>query len=251
MDLPRMIVMDLDDTLLTSDKTVTKYTADILWKIKARDVAVAYITARSPRQAPQFLEGLPCDAIAYFNGAKVYCNGELVASHLIDCGEALSLITNVLARNPGMAITANSSPACYFSQPHPTVDGKYNLLTDFSGIDVSGFDRILFWTGSVEAIVPYLSENMYCFATAHTNVVVTHKLARKDFALAHILNKLNIKSEAVLSFGDDANDIDLFRASGTGVAVGNAIDGLKRIATHITASNDHDGVAVFLEKNLL
>jgi hydroxymethylpyrimidine pyrophosphatase-like HAD family hydrolase len=53
-----------------------------------------------------------------------------------------------------------------------------------------------------------------------------------------------------MCFGDDYNDLELFRAAGHSVAMGNAVDDLKEIASEVTLTNDEDGVAVVLERIL-
>ena len=63
-----------------------------------------------------------------------------------------------------------------------------------------------------------------------------------------ILDKLGASLERVVFFGDDINDIELLKACGTGVAMGNAVDEVKSIADFVTTSNDEDGIAVFLNK---
>ena len=55
----------------------------------------------------------------------------------------------------------------------------------------------------------------------------------------------------IAAFGDDHNDIAMLSACGAGIAVGNAIDEVKRAADHIALSNEEDGVARWIEENIL
>ena len=52
-------------------------------------------------------------------------------------------------------------------------------------------------------------------------------------------------------FGDDANDVEMLQICGTGVAVSNAVMEAKAAADYVTRSNDEDGVADWIEKNIL
>lgn len=70
----------------------------------------------------------------------------------------------------------------------------------------------------------------------------------KAKALDFVLNPLGITREEVISFGDGLNDIPIIRYAGLGVAMGNAVSGLKDIANEITLSNDEDGIAYTLNK---
>lgn len=70
-------------------------------------------------------------------------------------------------------------------------------------------------------------------------------------ALKIILNELGIGLKAVVAFGDQENDRELVRKAGIGVAVANASPEVKRVADYVTASNDEDGVATFIQKFIL
>ena len=62
---------------------------------------------------------------------------------------------------------------------------------------------------------------------------------------------LEIPKEAVLVFGDNGNDIDMFHTAGISVAVGNALPEVQTEADFVCGTNDEDGVARFLEEHLL
>ena len=57
------------------------------------------------------------------------------------------------------------------------------------------------------------------------------------------LNHLGITTDQVVAFGDSENDVEMFRASGAAVAMGQADDATRAAATHVTARNDEAGVA--------
>ena len=62
---------------------------------------------------------------------------------------------------------------------------------------------------------------------------------------------LNISLSEIVSFGDDCNDLEMLQICGTGVAVSNAVAEVKTAADCVTLSNDEDGVADWIEKNIL
>ena len=75
--------------------------------------------------------------------------------------------------------------------------------------------------------------------------------ASKGNGLRKLMQVLGIPKEAVLVFGDNGNDIDMFHAAGTSVAVGNALPEVQAEADFVCGTNDEDGVAEFLEEQLL
>jgi hydroxymethylpyrimidine pyrophosphatase-like HAD family hydrolase len=56
-----------------------------------------------------------------------------------------------------------------------------------------------------------------------------------------------ISTEAVATIGDMQNDLAMFRKSGVSIAMGNATDEVKKVATHVTASNEDEGFAGAVE----
>lgn len=65
------------------------------------------------------------------------------------------------------------------------------------------------------------------------------------------MHYFGIDKEDTISFGDNISDIPMLKASGTSVAMGNAVSQVKDIADYITLSNDEDGIAEYIEKYLL
>ena len=75
--------------------------------------------------------------------------------------------------------------------------------------------------------------------------------ASKGNGLRKLMQVLGIPKEAVLVFGDNGNDIDMFHAAGYSAAVGNALPEVQAEADFVCKTNDEDGVAKFLEEQLL
>ena len=70
-------------------------------------------------------------------------------------------------------------------------------------------------------------------------------------AILELVKSLNMDLRDIVCFGDDKNDIGMLQMCGTGVAVSNAVMEVKEYADCITLSNDEDGVADWIEKNVL
>jgi hydroxymethylpyrimidine pyrophosphatase-like HAD family hydrolase len=62
-----------------------------------------------------------------------------------------------------------------------------------------------------------------------------------------IAKRLDISTGAVATIGDMQNDLAMFRKSGLSIAMGNAADDVKRVATHVTVSNEDEGFAKAIE----
>ena len=79
---------------------------------------------------------------------------------------------------------------------------------------------------------------------------IMSKEAGKEKAVKQIVKNLGTNLNDVLCFGDDYNDLELFRSCGYTIAMENGINELKLISNEITRSNDEDGVAIVLERIL-
>uniref|UniRef100_UPI003593C709 HAD-IIB family hydrolase n=1 Tax=Carnobacterium alterfunditum TaxID=28230 RepID=UPI003593C709 len=67
--------------------------------------------------------------------------------------------------------------------------------------------------------------------------------ANKGEALTGLAEKLGFSMDEVMAIGDGENDLDMMKVAGTSIAMGNAVDSIMQTATHVTRSNQEDGVA--------
>ena len=82
-------------------------------------------------------------------------------------------------------------------------------------------------------------------------ITITGKAADKGTALARACEYLDIEAAEVIAFGDAGNDVEMFRRAGRSVAMGQADEAVKAAATDVTSAFDDDGVARFIESELL
>jgi len=81
-------------------------------------------------------------------------------------------------------------------------------------------------------------------------IEIVKKGMNKAVGLKKVAQHYNIPKERIIAFGDEDNDMEMIDFAGVGVAMGNAIEPLKNIATHVTKTNEEDGIAEFLEEYL-
>ena len=70
----------------------------------------------------------------------------------------------------------------------------------------------------------------------------------KAASLDRLAQSLGIKQEEVMAFGDGFNDLSMIEYAGLGVAMENAVEGVKERANVITKSTDEDGIAYILSQ---
>jgi len=245
-----MILFDLDDTLLNTKKEITKKSIMAIKEVYKKGIMIGYITARSPRKVGKFLKDLPCDTIAYYNGAKVLCNDILISNICIPFLEGYRLIKEIKEKYPACRVNAYFEPYCYnFNNVYKI--GESEILCKFEDSKPLDFQRIIISTENISIDKTLISDSMKLLYSRHQNVVITNKKATKGNAIKTIASKMNVDLQNIIAFGDDLNDIDMFKVCGQGIAMGNAVKELKDIAYDITDSNDNEGIANWINKNIL
>jgi hypothetical protein len=87
-----MILLDLDDTLLTSQKTISSGTGAAIVKAGSQGIPIGYVTARSPSRVDEILHGLTSDAVAMYSGALIQVGDEVIHSADIPFSHGLEII---------------------------------------------------------------------------------------------------------------------------------------------------------------
>jgi hypothetical protein len=255
----KLIVTDLDRTLLRTDKTVSAYTAGVLERCRRRGILFAFATGRSETSGKRYIDMLNPDAVISNNGALVRRGGEVLYSCAMSGKTANSIISHCI-NNPHIRIITAETERGYFSNipidvNHPSwADYNHVQYMDFAdGFEYSVYkisveysddyigNEMAFGCKSI-ITVPFSGENWVCFTDAE---------ATKWHGVKALADYYGISADNVAAFGDDYNDTEMLKNCGFGVAVENAIPEVKSAAGRICGANDDDGVAKWLEINLL
>ena len=214
---------------------------------------IGYITVRSPRKMKSFLNELPCDCIANYNGAMIYADGKLIAQNNIPYSEAINFIERVYKEAPNINIGCYCEPYCFRQNKLINTVTNEILGESMMALPQCEVQRIRIVLNGYEQIdfKQYISQSMRYQVSIHNTAIITSNGATKENALKLLMNHYNITADSVISFGDDTNDIGMLKASGIGVAMGNALQEVKEVADVITSSNNDDGVAEYIEKCIL
>ena len=250
MEQIRMIITDLDDTLLHRDKTVSEYTKDVLMRCRKAGIRTVIATGRGHPEvvAPVSL----FDGIVANNGANIF-DGDTELRRCIPFMEARPLL--LACHERGMLLTSQ-----------------------FDGMHYSNFDVTKFWPDIINpSIVDFASHNldsekicidaispedaefvkqrltgcMYLKVARDGLGMIMHNKATKSEAAADLAERWNIAHSDIAAFGDDLNDVDLLAYAGIGIAVDNALDEVKAAADQVCGDCDGDGVAKWLEEHVL
>jgi hydroxymethylpyrimidine pyrophosphatase-like HAD family hydrolase len=215
----KMIVTDLDGTLLRDDKAVSERNRVALFRCRELDIKVVFATGRSYRTkiVPQdWFDGHVC-----CNGVYAYA-GETVVYQRTFSNKTTHFILDVCNKK---GITAE-----------PRWDEEV-CIPDMK-------------PGDAEYINSILPTDLYLVVTDKNYGQIMHKEATKSKAVEALARHWKIDSKNIVAFGDDLNDIDLLTWAGIGVAMENAMGEVLNCADEVCLSNENDGIAVWIEENV-
>jgi Cof subfamily protein (haloacid dehalogenase superfamily) len=251
----KMIVTDLDNTLLRRDKIVSGYTASVFSRCRDAGIKIVFATARPVRAVAKWLDmGIQSDACIYHNGAVIHIDGEMFqetgiehyfASKLLKAAQQLDSMR--------IAVEINDMLYANFDAGAIWPDVEY-AMTDFGNLPKLPADKIIFITADkteIGKIERLLGDDLYWEISENEVLMVMNKNARKRNAVNALAAQFGIPLSEIAAFGDDHNDVEMLRECGVGVAVANAIDEAKASADYLCDTNDNDGVAKWLEDNVL
>lgn len=251
----RMILTDLDHTLLKQDGSVSEKTLQILTACRTKEIRFAIATARYWIGAERYIDLLNPDFEITTDGTLVHSHGQCIYSCAFSVSETNAIISGIAEAAPGAEITAACGKTVYWNSRHISESEKLHkaVYCDYSSpLDVQANKIVAELPDESVAreiaaktnskLQCYRGEKWYAFMPAASG---------KTAAIRALAEISGISPEDTVAFGDDLNDIEMLRFCGTGIAVANAIPEVQEAADEITLSNDEDGVAKWLADHCL
>lgn len=263
---PKLIALDMDNTLLKSDRTLSHKNATILKKLHADNHHIVLTTGRPFPNVQPFLTQLDLskndDYVILFNGGvvkNISTNETLLNKRfmLSDMSEIFNLIHNLKLPIDIVCPEIVYSIADFGQSNYVNLIGKllhYQQvsITDlpttltFNKFVVCETEDKLNYLENILNHTPVLTKNISFTRSRRTLLEFVPTNVSKGAALKVLLKKLSLTSKDLIVFGDEANDLSMFKLATVSVAMANAIPLIKSAATDITSSNEEDGVATFL-----
>jgi Cof subfamily protein (haloacid dehalogenase superfamily) len=261
----RLLLADVDGTLVTKEKILTARAMEAVEKLRARGIVFAITSGRPPKGMQMLIEPLAIDTpIAGFNGG-LWVNPDLSIIEARTLPRDVAEQTVALLQQDGLDVWVYSGEdwlvhkedAPHVAREQWTVKFPPKITADFgaaldSAVKIVGVSDDL---PRIEAAEKRVQDALGDHASAARSqpyyLDVTHPEANKGFAIGYLARKLGIAENAIATIGDQPNDTLMFRKSGLSIAMGNASDAVKKQATHVTTSSQEEGFANAVEKYLL
>jgi Cof subfamily protein (haloacid dehalogenase superfamily) len=262
----KVIISDLDGTLLNSDHRISDYTKEVFRELYNQNYLIIVATGRHHLDAMPIIEtlGFPIYLVTS-NGARIHApNKELLFATNMDSEAVKSVLamdipaeyTTVLFKENVWQTNKHNDKLLEFQTELNYVPElvNYKEVTDFDVIKI-------FFTHESHGKLIELREMIlekhpdifsHAFSLPHC-LEFMDKSVDKSVAIARILEMENYQFHQTVSFGDGYNDERMLNATSKGLLMGNAPDSLKTKLAHleVISRNHEDGVANYLADKLL
>lgn len=264
----KLIVSDIDGTLVNSSNEVSELTSDLVKKLRKKGILFSFASQRVHSSIVPLAEKLEIDIpFISLNGSLIQdIDGEVNLNRsVIDkkyVTKAISLsekyyIKIALCYNDMIVYTEDNSVLKDFMSrlgTTYTLVETYNEYTDnVLEIILSGNDRKIMKKIFNKMSLPFglILKVKYYRSQSYQgvyNIEIVRSGVNKKTGLKILARHLNLKKNQVMVFGDWYNDRDLFQFGGFNIALDNAVDELKEMADYVSdKSNEEDGVGYFLK----
>ncbi|MBW5447026.1 Cof-type HAD-IIB family hydrolase [Cohnella sp. CFH 77786] len=262
----RLMAMDLDDTLLTDDLTVTESTKEAMKKAIAQGVRLTIATGRMFDSAQRIARqiGLNVPIITYQGSLiKNLLDEQVLYERSVPAEAAFKLYE--YCRERGLHLQTYIDDKLYAPEENDKLLGyanlskiPYTIEPDFGKLMSHPKQTKLLIIDEpvrLDAMIPELREllghEVHVTKSKPHFLEFMHHEGTKGHALRFLAAHFGIPIEETIAIGDAMNDREMIEAAGLGVAMSNSVPALKEIADYVTLSNNDDGVRHVLEKFVL
>lgn len=263
----RLIAIDLDDTLLRDDFTISKRNVEILKKAYDKNIKIVLASGRAIAPIKYYMEKLDIfePAVAY-NGARVIevKSNKLIYKKEIVVDDAVPILK--FAEQSGYSCIIYIDDVAYVEKWNEAVEEYKNFarnvlikevgkLSNFVRNDITKIiiqgphEELLQLKPKAEKIMNNKDLNVYI--TKPKLLEFTNKYGTKGEALKFLCSYYGISIEESVAIGDSYNDMSMIENSGLGICVRNGYNDVKQKSDYVTLSNEEDGVAHAIEKFVL
>ncbi|WP_369793028.1 Cof-type HAD-IIB family hydrolase [Flavobacterium sp. 83] len=262
----KVVISDLDGTLLNSDHKISEYTKTVFQELHNQNYLIIVATGRHHLDAMPIVEclGIPLYLVTS-NGARIHSPAkELLFSVNMESEAVKSIlsldidpeITTVLFRENVWQTNKHNEKLNSFQ----TELNYHPELVDFNAVEDLNAIKVFFTHDShsklLELREQILENHSSLFSHAFSLPLCLEfmdKSVDKSVAIAKILEKENLLFHEAIAFGDGFNDENMLKSTGKGLIMGNAPESLKDKLSHLEVilTNDNEGVAKYLSKELL
>ena len=266
----KLLVLDVDATLLNDEREISKRTLAALLKVQQMGVRIVLASGRPTYGLMPLAKTLELGNyggfVLSYNGCQIIKaqNGEILFERRIN-PEMLPYLEKK-ARKNGLAIFTYHNDTLITDSPDNEYIKNEALLNNLKIIKEDEFStaidfapcKCMLVSDKEEALIELeqhwekrLAGTLDAFRSEPYFLEVVPCGVNKANTLGALLEHLEVTREEAIAVGDGVCDVTMLQLAGMGIAMGHSQDSVKVCADYVTASNEEDGVALAVEKLIL
>lgn len=259
----KMIATDIDGTILNWNGEFSPAVIECINKLNNDGIKIVLVTGRMHGSTVPIAEklGLENPVVSYQGGLIKDLSGKTLYQKQLPDDYARKII--LWAKENDVHINLYLDDRLYVERDSETIQryivGKFvgykvcpfwqlkiENVNKILAIDYSNPDRVTSWVEELSKMFP----DLYVVKSTPYFCEIGNKEAKKSAGVEYLRNMWGIEKDEVLAIGDQNNDIELLKAGGIAVAMGNGTEELKKYADFVTDTVDNDGFVKAVEKYL-
>ena len=247
---------DIDGTLYNHNKKLPESAKKALEQLKKNGVFVAIATGRAPFMFKNLREELDIDSYVSFNGQYVVFENEVIYKNRLQTNDLEKLSAFSRKKSHPIVFMNESTMKSTVSNEHPMI---MESLVESLKFPFPAEDQSFYKEREIYQSLLFCEENEdkeYLEKFPSFRFIRWHQFSTdvlpaggsKAAGIKIMIEKLGFKMKDVYAFGDGLNDIEMLETVGTGIAMGNAEEIVKKAADVTTTSVDEDGIWNGLKK---
>lgn len=254
----KLIVSDMDGTIVKSNLEIPHEIVPIFRTLIDKGIVCGIATGRSFHSIKHTFKEIYDDMLIISeNGAMVYYKGEVLQAATIP-KEMAKQVYEISKRSDGVIAFSGVKKGYVFNGNEDVMHimehhfPKLECIDSFDDIDVEFLEISIYFKNQTSlntlALFDELKEEVNAVSSADDWIDINVHGLNKGEAIQHIQQKLGIKKEESMAFGDNMNDLELLQCVEESYAVGNAHEKVKEVAKHVIGTNDDEAVLAELKK---
>jgi Cof subfamily protein (haloacid dehalogenase superfamily) len=261
----RLVIADVDGTLVTKEKVLTRRALDAVKRLRDAGIAFSITSGRPPLGMKMLIDPLELNApIGAFNGGVFVCPDlSVLAQRFIPEATAVKAIEHIVEHGLDCWVYTDTEwlvrdlRAPHVAHEEWTV--KFPpVVSEFGSHHLTRVVKIVGVSDDYGAVAHCEKEVQQDCGT-HVSATrsqpyyldVTNPNANKGQVVAFLSQTLSIPADQIATIGDMPNDVLMFERSGLSIAMGNASSEVQARANFVTTSNEEDGFANAIERFIL
>ena len=214
----KMIITDLDRSLLKNDKTISNYTIQVFNKCHEKGIIIAFATARPVRSTTKFIDLIKPNAVIFDNGALVMADKKIIYKNGINPGKTKEILKNIEKEYPEATLSTEIDNIMYTnfipSDKTPYVKLDFDELPD---LDAARITIGTIPTEKIKTLEKYISRDLYLEINYGIYGFILNRNTSKWLGIKELVKYYGIRIENTIAFGDDINDIEMIKNCGKGI----------------------------------